>query len=226
MQPCPSLRPMFRDDEYVALSALQHYIFCPRQCALIHTEQQWAENALTTLGKLEHERVDTAPGTTRGHIRTARAVRLVSHELGIRGISDVVEYETSENGTLRITPIEYKHGREKQHLADTVQLCAQALCLEEMHGIPIPSAAIFYHATRRRYNVELTEELRNETRITITATRRLLQEKQVPRGIRRKECDACSLFNICLPTKAAQPVKEYNTRTFNAILCSTDETTP
>lgn len=217
---------MFREDEYVQLSALQHYIFCPRQCALIHTEQQWAENTLTTLGKLEHERVDTAPGTTRGPLRTARAVRLVNHTLGIRGISDVVEYETATDGTLHITPIEYKHGREKQHLADTIQLCAQALCLEEMHGVSIPTAALFYHAARRRYKVELTEEIRNETRAAITATRLLLQERRVPRGIRRKECDACSLLNICLPTKAAQPVKEYNNRTFNAILLSRDETTP
>lgn len=217
---------MFNDDEYVQLSALQHYIFCPRQCALIHTEQQWAENALTTLGKLEHERVDTAPGTTRGNLRTARAVRLVNHELGIRGISDVVEYETTEDGGLTITPIEYKHGREKQHLADTIQLCAQALCLEEMHHVPIPTAALYYHATRRRYKVELTDEIRRETLSTITATRLLLQEKRVPRGIRRKECDACSLFNICLPTKGAQPVKEYNARTINAILLNTDETAP
>lgn len=216
---------MFAEEDYVQLAALQHFVFCPRQCALIHTEQLWAENSLTTLGKLEHDRVDNAPGTTRGGLRIARSVRLVNHALGIRGVSDVVEYETTEDG-MRITPIEYKHGKEKQHLADIVQLCAQALCLEEMHDCSIPTAYVYYRSTHRRFAVALTEEIRRETQTAIIATRELLQQRHVPRGVRRKECEACSLLNVCLPTKAAQPVSLYNTRTFNAILQADDETTP
>ncbi len=219
----------FTEDEYVTLSALQHYVFCPRQCALIHVERIWAENGLTTLGKIEHERVDTAPGTTHGNLRMARAVQLACHRLGIRGKADAVEYEfdTSSNDEfdqemgarrlIRVTPIEYKHGRPKEHSADAVQLCAQALCLEEMHGISIPHAYIFYRQTRRRLKILLDDALRAQTQDIIAATRQLLLNGTLPPALRRKECDSCSLFEHCLPRSTSQTVTAYNERNFHQL---------
>lgn len=208
---------MFAEEEYVQLAALQHFVFCPRQCALIHTERVWAENAQTVLGKLEHGRVDAAKGESRGCVYTARSVSLISHQLGIKGVSDVVEYRQTPDGDL-VYPVEYKHGRPKKHLADAVQLCAQALCLEEMHQCHIPEGYLFYQSLRRRYPVVFDEELRRETRITIKATREMLLVGNLPQAVKRKECTSCSLFNLCLPLPAAQPISEYNDRRFNAIV--------
>ncbi len=221
----------FAEDEYVSLSALQHYVYCPRQCALIHVERLWAENGLTTLGKIEHERVDTAPGTTRGKLRMARAVQLVCHRLGIRGVADAVEYEfaAAAEGVagqgegmgarhlVRVTPVEYKHGRPKEHLADAVQLCAQALCLEEMHGIAIPHAYLFYRQTRRRQEVVLDDALRTQTQDIITAARRLLLSGTLPPAYRHDGCDACSLFELCLPRPTTQTASAYNERNFRQL---------
>ncbi len=219
----------FTEDEYVSLSALQHYVYCPRQCALIHVERLWAENGLTTLGKIEHERVDTAPGTTRGSLRMARHVQLVCQRLGIRGVADAVEYEfaaaedgeagqgTGAHRLARVTPVEYKHGRPKEHPADAVQLCAQALCLEEMHGIAIPHAYLYYRQTRRRQEVLLDAALRAQTQDIIAATRHLLLNGTLPPARRRDECDACSLFELCLPQPTAQTASAYNERNFRQL---------
>ncbi len=201
------------------LSALQHYVFCPRQCALIHNERIWAENALTTLGKIEHERVDSAHGTTHGRVRTARSVRLVCHRLGIQGVADAVEYESVEeqggaSPFSRITPVEYKHGRPKEYKADDVQLCAQALCLEEMHGVTIPSGYLYYRQTRRRKEVILDAALRDLTERAIVATRLLLQSGALPPARRMADCDACSLLELCLPLPSGVTAAEYNERQF------------
>lgn len=208
---------MYTEEEYVPLSALQHFVFCPRQCALIHTEREWAENAHTVLGHQEHERVDSSRGESRSGIYTARAVALVSHELGIRGISDVVEYRKTADSEY-ICPIEYKHGRPKQHLADAVQLCAQAFCLEEMHNCTISEGYLFYHSLKRRYPIVFDVELRNETKIAIRATREMLLNGQLPSAVRRKECSACSLYEICLPMHGIQQMADYNNRRFNALM--------
>ncbi len=215
----------FGEDEYVSLSALQHYAFCPRQCALIHNEQQWAENSLTTMGKLEHERVDTAPGTTRGRFRTARAVRLVCHRLGIRGVADAVEYERGEGQgdnarLIRVTPVEYKHGRPKEYRADDVQLCAQAFCLEEMHGIDIPVACLYYRSTRRRKEIVLDATLRELTEQTILSTRELLMNGSLPPARRMEDCEACSLLELCLPLplSSLSSARSYNEHQFRALL--------
>lgn len=199
------------------LAALQHFVFCPRQCALIHTERVWRENAHTLLGRLEHTRVDTAPGESRDKVYTARAVALVSHKLGIRGVSDVVEYIKTPGGEI-ICPVEYKHGRPKQHLADAVQLCAQAMCLEEMHHCNIPRGFLFYYSLRRRYPISFDEELRSETKIVIRETREMMLSGQLPPAVRRKECAACSLYELCLPLPAAQHVSAYNDRRFDALI--------
>ncbi len=200
---------MFAEDEYVTLSSLQHYTFCPRRCALIYTEQLWEENALTIFGKLEHKRVDTAPDSNRDGIRTARSVRLVCHRLGIQGVADVVEYHAAHHGENPV-PVEYKHGRPASHKADDVQLCAQALCLEEMHRCQIGIGYLYYHSIRSRVRVELDEELRERTCQAIKETRHLLMSRALPPGYRHKSCGACSLVDICLPLPGAMSAMQYN----------------
>jgi len=210
---------MFAEDEYVSLSALQHYTFCPRQCALIHTEQLWEENALTTFGKIEHKRVDTAPDSILGGILTARSVRLVCHRLGIRGVADVVEYRDDAQEQC-VMPVEYKHGRPagQGHEADSIQLCAQAFCLEEMRRRHIPCGCLYYHGIRRRVEVPLDSGLRERTCQAIFETRQLLQSRALPQAARKKACDACSLADICLPASASRSAKKYNEQSFAALL--------
>ena len=210
------------DNSSVPISALQHYVYCPRQCALIHTEREWAENALTFLGRQEHKRVESALGTTKGRLREARSVHLESSILNIHGVSDVVEYEQLADG-IRITPIEYKHGKPKIHDADKIQLCAQALCLEEMHDCHIDYGFLFYHSLRRREKIEFTEELRQATVEVIAQTMRMLEKGDLPLAFKRDECKAYSLFEKCLPIPSDITASAYNNKIFCAAL--KDETT-
>lgn len=193
---------MIEEVDYITLSALQHYSFCARQCALIHTDRCWAENSLTTLGHIEHERVHASPADSRGGVRTARGLPLVSHRLRIRGQSDAVEYRRSSDGQLSITPVEYKHGRQQSLQADSIQLCAQALCLEEMHDCRISEGVLYYHSLHRRTRIPLNDELREQTRRTITAVRELLSSGRLPPAEPRPHCRSCSLSDICLPGTA------------------------
>ena len=193
---------MIDEVDYITLSALQHYSFCARQCALIHTDRCWAENSLTTLGHIEHERVHASPADSRGGVRTARGLPLVSHRLRIRGQSDAVEYRRSSDGQLSITPVEYKHGRQQSLQADSIQLCAQALCLEEMHDCRISEGVLYYHSLHRRTRIPLSDELREQTRRTITAVRELLSSGRLPPAEPRPHCRSCSLSDICLPGTA------------------------
>lgn len=208
---------MFAEEDYVTLSALQHYAFCPRQCAIIHTEREWAENVLTTLGKIEHERVDSAVDSVRGGVRSVRSVKLINHSLGIKGIADVVEYHPLLQGEC-IVPIEYKHGRPKVHNADMIQLCAQALCLEEMHHCKIVSGFLYYKSTRRREEVCFTDELRELTKKIIKETRELLKSQKLPFSVYHKGCSACSLYEICLPPEGIQDVAVFNAQQFDLAL--------
>lgn len=208
------------EDSYLPLSALQHFTFCPRQCALIHTDCEWAENVLTTFGALEHKRVHTAPPTTQRGLRTARGIPLVCHQYGIRGESDAVEYIKTPTET-RIIPIEYKHGkRDNGHgfLADCVQLCAQVLCLEEMNQCVIPQGYLYYKGERRRTSVPMTQELRNATVQIIEQTRDLLQSGVLPPADKQPHCKACSLIHICLPTAHKQSAARYNDKQIQALL--------
>ncbi len=183
----------------VPLSALQHYLFCSRQCALIHVEQDWAENYLTARGRVEHERVDSGENTTRSSVRVERSVHLYSLRYGLHGVSDVVEYHGPKGRWERIVPVEYKHGKPKERRADEVQLCAQALCLEEMHGVSIASGMLFYMKTRRRLEVRLDDELRSLTLDTAARVRDLLETGRMPSPSPGKHCRACSLVDLCLP---------------------------
>ncbi len=186
--------------EPIYLSSLQHYLFCPRQFALIELENIWVENQFTAEGQVLHQRVNQADQQKRGDIRTVWALRLANVELGIEGVADVVEYHKQADGAEIPYPIEYKRGKPKAHRADEVQLCAQALCLEEMHGVPVPEGALFYGEVRRRHPVVFDAELRNLTAQTIIACRTIVQTKITPKAIfKSKKCSGCSLIDQCHP---------------------------
>lgn len=186
---------MDSDKRLILLSALQHYAFCPRQCALIHNEQAWAENYLTAQGKLLHERVDGGEPETRQGTRFERSVRVLSNTLGISGVLDMVE--VSKNGDMH--PVEYKHGKPKPTDMDKIQLCSQAMCLEEMTGRTVASGSLWYGKTRHRLAVVFDDELRAKTLATIDSVRTMLQSGQTPLPIYDKRCKACSLMDICEP---------------------------
>lgn len=186
--------------EPIYLSRLQHYLYCPRQFALIELENIWIENQFTAEGQVLHQRVNQADQQKRGAVRTARALRLANAELRIEGVADVVEYHQQADGTEIPFPIEYKRGKPKAHRADEVQLCAQALCLEEMHGVAVPEGALFYGEVRRRHPVIFDAELRNLTLQTIIACRDIVQTNITPHAIyQARKCNGCSLIDQCHP---------------------------
>ena len=184
----------------IPLSALQHYLFCPRQCALIHIEQAWSENALTAEGRLLHERTAAAGAERRRGVRTVTAMPIASHRLGVAGIADVVEMLEDGAGGWRPHPVEYKRGRPKSHRADEVQLCAQAMALEEMFGVDIAEGALFYGETRRRVAVAFDAELRRLTGEVAAAARAMLAAGTTPPPVfERRKCTSCSLLDLCRP---------------------------
>lgn len=187
------------DDDLIPLSALQHQLYCPRQCALIHLERLWADNRQTAEGHLLHQRADQPRGERRRGVRTVTAMPLISPALGIAGVADVVEFIETAEGE-RAHPVEYKRGRPKAHRADEVQLCAQALCLEAMLGQTVGEGALYYGETRRRVVVLFDVGLRELTHATIRATRAMLDSKVTPSArYAPKRCDACSLIDLCQP---------------------------
>ena len=190
------------DPESIPLSALQHWRVCPRQCALIHIAGVWEENRFTAEGRLMHERVHEAGDEIRNGIRTCRGLQLISKRLGLVGQADAVEFRQDAPPF----PVEYKHGRPKKDNADALQLCAQALCLEEMLGVTIPSGALFYGATRRRQDVPFTPQLRAEVETAVAAIRDLLTQGQIPPPTHNDRCRGCSLAQYC---KAAPSVADY-----------------
>lgn len=185
------------DELDVAISAIEHYSYCPRQCALIHVEQTYEENVFTVRGQLAHERVDTAEPSTERGVRTLRAIPLWSERLGLRGKADLVELRPEGP-----YPVEYKVGRRRGAHAD-LQLCAQALCLEEMLGQPVPRGAVFYHAERRRYEVIFDQVLRASTVAAVENVRALLREHLLPSAPNDARCRHCSLIDACLPAVVA-----------------------
>lgn len=186
-------------DDLIPISALQHYLFCPRQCALIHIERLWAENRQTAEGRLLHDRADTPHIERRHGVRTITAMPLSSAELGIAGVADVVEFRPGTESE-RPCPVEYKRGRPKAHRADEVQLCAQALCLEAMFGCRVEEGALFYGQVRRRHPLMFDDELRRLTLETICVTREMIRSGHTPPATYQAECcDACSLIELCQP---------------------------
>lgn len=189
------------DQRLIPLSALQHYAFCPRQCALIHNEQAWSENWLTAQGRVLHQRVDQGEPETRKGTRFERGVQVSAERIGLTGKLDLVEVELA---TGAMKPVEYKRGKPKVDNWDKVQLCAQALCLEEMTGKPVTQGALWYWQTRHRENVPITESLRDETLAVIDAVRALFSSGQTPKAKYEKKCKACSLFELCNPQLLAK----------------------
>ena len=193
------------EDALVPISALQHYLFCPRQCALIHVEGLWSENAATAAGRILHERVDAGRPATRAGVRIARGLALRSFALGVVGKADVVEFRGTGPSAPPF-PVEYKRGRPKAHRADEVQLCAQAICLEEMFGVDVPSGALFYGTTRRRLDVQFDSELRRLTAEVAMATRDMIRAGTTPTPVYRPAaCNNCSLLSICCPKRLEHP---------------------
>lgn len=191
------------DPDLVPISALQHHLFCPRQCALIHVERTWAESALTAEGRIAHAAVHAPKAERRQNARVSTGMPLCSRALGLAGVADVVELRTTPAGLVPF-PVEHKLGRPKEHRADEVQLCAQALCLEEMLGVPVRRGAIFYGRIRRRHEVAFDAALRDLTRRTASEVRAMLAAGRTPPAEYRKErCDTCSLLDLCRP-KALQ----------------------
>jgi CRISPR-associated exonuclease Cas4 len=185
----------------VSLSAIEHYSYCPRQCALIHVEQTYDENVFTTRGQLAHERVDAGDKEVRKGVRLARAIPLWSEQYGLRGKADLVEFRPEGP-----YPVEYKVGRRRGIHAD-LQLCAQALCLEEMLGQPVPVGAIYYHALRRRHEVTFDGALRAQTLAVVTQIRTMLHDQRLPDAPNDARCPNCSLTTACLPSVVGEPAR-------------------
>jgi CRISPR-associated exonuclease Cas4 len=198
---------MYTEDELIPISALQHMVFCSRQCALIHIEQVWAENLFTAEGRGLHQKVHEAEAESRDGVRIVRGLRLRSLELGLVGQADVVEFHEDADGVAvptlagrhRPFPVEYKRGKPKIDVCDEVQLCAQAMCLEEMLCTGIPRGALFYGRPRRRKEVEFTEALRQQTRDAAAQLHALFNSRKTPAAKYEKKCESCSLLERCMP---------------------------
>ena len=212
----------YTEDDMLMLSGIQHYAFCPRQWAIIHIDQQWSDNRLTMEGHLLHQKVDDPFYRQKmGECICLRSVNIASKELGLYGLTDIVELHPTDVPENAIThpsypgywipfPIEYKHGRPKHDEIDTVQLTAQAMCLEEEYNIRIPNGAIYYGETRRRTEVAFTDELRNIVKACSSAMHEIYATGKIPLAIKKPFCKNCSLKDICMPdTSNARSVSNY-----------------
>lgn len=208
---------MASGDDSLPISALQHLLFCERQCALIHVEGLWAENRLTAEGRVLHEAVDRGARSGRGGVVIARDLQVSCERLGLHGRADVVEFVRHAGGAPEAFPIEYKRGRRATRSADEVQLCAQAICLEEMLGAPVAAGAIFHGASKRRQRVEFTPELRALTEEAVTRLRSLVTSGATPRPAPGPKCRSCSLADLCQPGVTSEPQKA---RAYLAALCA------
>jgi CRISPR-associated exonuclease Cas4 len=196
-------------DELLPLSGLQHFLFCRRQWALIHVERQWQENVLTAEGRIMHKRVDDPFFTeARKGVIVARAVPVASYQLGLSGVCDVVEFTQAAEGVrlpgregfFQPAPVEYKRGKPKWEASDEAQLCAQAMCLEEMLVATIPTGYLYYGQTRHRHAVSLTSSLRELVRQAVQEMHAYFKRGYTPRAKTFKGCRSCSLADVCLPT--------------------------
>ena len=198
----------YAEEEFLQLSGLQHFKFCRRQWALIHLEQQWAENYRTVDGELMHSNAHDADfRESRGDLIITRGVSVFSPTLGVSGQCDVLEYRRGDTGIpirgkeglWQPFPVEYKRGSPREDTGDALQLCGQAMCLEEMLCCAIPEGALYYGEIRRRVNVAFTEELRGEVRQMLAQMHELYQRGHTPKVKPTKSCNACSLKELCLP---------------------------
>ncbi|EJW11008.1 CRISPR-associated RecB family exonuclease Cas4b [Rhodovulum sp. PH10] len=205
-------------DDPVPISALQHAVYCLRQAALIHVERIWEENRFTAEGRVLHDVAHTAAERGGRGARRVTALPLASTRLGLAGVADLVEFRRGPDGE-KAFPVEYKRGKPKAHRADEVQLCAQALCLEEMTGRPVPEGALYYAEPKRRTVVAFDAELRRLTEETARAFVALVAEGRTPPAEWRADrCRACSLIEACRPKLARRSASAYLDRTVGALL--------
>ena len=210
---------IYDEEDFLQLSGIQHFRFCRRQWALIHVENQWQENYFTVDGTLMHENAhDGEKRESRGDMLILRGLPVFSRTLGVSGKCDVVEFYRDDGGVAlrgseglwRPFPVEYKRGKPKANSADELQLCAQAMCLEEMLCCAIPQGALYYGEPRRRTQVEFTQELRDEVRSCLSEMHGLYARGHTPRVKPGTMCRACSLKEVCLPTLSGRrSVAEY-----------------
>jgi CRISPR-associated exonuclease Cas4 len=185
------------------ISALNHYLYCPRRCALVHVEQAWSENLYTMRGNDTHEHVDEISSHELAGVRYERALPIWSERLNLVGKADLVEF----HGDIPY-PVEYKSGRHKEHDNDFIQLCAQALCLEEMFGVQVERGALFWHGSRERKEVVFTDALRKQVEAVAASVHELLLGgRPMPSPVNDKRCDKCSLNESCLPRVVAEKVQ-------------------
>lgn len=199
---------MYAEEDFLTLSGLQHFAFCRRQWALNYVEQQWLENLRTIEGAFFHERAHSASSEKKGDIFITRGMTVFSAQLGVRGVCDVVEFHPDEAGValhgkagkFLPMPVEYKRGKPKEHDADVLQLCGQAMCLEDMLVCDIPRGYLFYGETRRRLEVLFDESLRQRVRDMLLEMHSYLKRGFTPKASPTKSCKACAQQDICLPT--------------------------
>ena len=221
---------MYVDDELVPISSLMHARFCLRRCALIHVDGVWVENHLTAAGRVMHEHVDSCAHEARCDKHLATTLRLVSRKLGVAGIADMVEFHqvgdahlsggivlTGKKGRWLPFPVEYKHGKPNGRNADEVQLCAQAMCLEEMLNVEVPLGALFYGTTRRRKEVCFDVELRTLTERTAGEVHQLFSSGIIPPAVYGKWCDSCSLLDRCNPKSQGKSARAWVARQLEEI---------
>jgi CRISPR-associated exonuclease Cas4 len=208
----------YSEDDLIMVSALQHIAFCERQCALIHIEQIWDENRATAEGHIMHEKVHEQDRESRGAVRIEYGLPLRSLRLGLIGKADVVEFHRQPDRSWEPFPVEYKRGKPKPDNCDMIQLCSQAMCLEEMLSVSVPRGAIFYGRTRRRLDVSFDDNLRRETEDTAKRAHELIASGVTPPPVYGKRCKSCSLMEECLPETIGKKssVKRYLIRMMNS----------
>ena len=187
------------DTNPIAISALQHYAYCPRQCALIHVAQVFNDSIYTARGQAVHRLVDTPGYEIKGGVKVERALPLWSDRLGLIGKADVVEFHPGG----AVFPVEFKHGRKREKLHDDIQLAAQAMCLEEMLRVSVQRGAIYHVSSRRRREVEITPKLRGVVEATVNAVRQVMDRHVLPPPVNDERCRACSLIDACQPAALA-----------------------
>lgn len=204
---------MYAEEDLLPVSALQHLVFCERQCALIHLELIWNENLFTAKGRVMHERVDKGGDESRGEVKIKYGLQLRSLEMGLYGKADAVEFyrDSARRKTpWQPYPVEYKRGQPKVDDCDKVQLCAQALCLEEMLDTEIPAGALFYGKIRRRQEILFDRELREKTKNAAVRLHELINGGVTPPALYTPKCRSCSLIDQCMPeSMGSRSVKDY-----------------
>lgn len=195
----------YNEDELIQLSALEHYSYCPRQCALIHVEQTFDENLYTLRGRAVHENVDIESSHMLEGVHYERSLPIWSKRLNLVGKADMVEF----HGNVPY-PVEYKSGKHRAGHHENLQLCAQAVCLEEMLGVKVEKGAIFWHASRERKEIVFTEDMRNRVQVVAAAVHRMITERSIPPPVNDKRCRDCSLKESCLPDAIHNKTRHYS----------------